>query len=81
MANSKDLSIDGHYAPFRISAALHALFNSIRHDLLGKSGGTRFSRCAFDGAFDTAGENAAVVASSATANPVLVLDQDYRVEM
>lgn len=81
MADSKGLPIDEHYAPFRISAALHALFNRISHDSLGQGGGTRFSRRAFNRAIDTAGDNAAVVESSATASPVLVLDQDYRVEV
>jgi len=73
----KDEVVDG---PFHKSAALCALYNIIKRDSLGK-GGDLFTRRRFENTFDTAGINGAVVASSAAEITVLVLDQDYRVDV
>ena len=77
-ANGKAIAEGGYH---EISPALRDFFNTIRENALGIGVERTYSRDAFNGAFTIASDAAAVVASRSAANPILVLDTDYRVEV
>jgi hypothetical protein len=64
---------DAHHS----SATLQRVFNRIKHTTEGRGDNNVYTRDAFDVAFHET--NDAVVASESANNPILVLDQDYRV--
>jgi hypothetical protein len=68
-------SQDAHHS----STTLQRVFNRIKHTTKGKDNNNFYTRNAFDAAFHET--NDAVVASESTVNPILVLDQDYRVDV
>jgi hypothetical protein len=82
-AKGRDITVNDLHQP---CATFRNLFHSIKCDS-GGSGwnapgrGITYTRDAFNGAFIRSHDRDAVVASTSTADPVLVLDQDYRLEV
>jgi hypothetical protein len=73
----KDISEKATQDAHHSSATLQRVFNRIKHTTEGRGDNNVYIRDAFDVAFHET--NDAVVASESANNPILVLDQDYRV--